>query len=162
MAACGPQVYIDYDKEVTWPVQKTYQYYPEQDSGLSELDEKRIIRTIDSILQLQGYQRTDYNSVYINFYADEYMSNSGNTIGIGVGTGGGNVSVGGGIGIPIGGPVINQTLTIDVFSGAMGNEQLWQAIVEDEYKESITPEQKDLYYQRLIENAFKKFPPKEK
>jgi len=161
LVACGPQVYIDYDREATWPEYKTYQYYPEQDSGLSQLDEKRIIRVMDSVLQARGYQRTDYNSIYINFYADEVLSDSRNTIGIGLGTGGGNVSVGGGIGIPIGGPVIDQTLTIDVFDGKMGNEQLWQVIIEDEYKESTTPEQKDLYYKRLIENGLKKFPPEQ-
>ena len=155
LTACGPQVYLDYDKEATWPEYKGYQYYKDQDSGLSQLDEKRIIRVMDSVLQSKGYQRTDYNNIYINFYADEVVSDSGNTIGIGLGTGG----VGGSIGIPIGGPVINQSITIDVFKAGMDNDMLWQAIVDDDYKESTTPDQKDLYYKRLIESALKKFPP---
>jgi len=160
LVSCGSTVAVDYEKGTEWTAHKGYQFFSEMDTGLNELDNKRIIRAADSILQLRGLQRTDYNDFFINFYVEESLSNSRNTLGIGVGSGGGNVSVGGGIGIPIGGKIINQHITIEFIEEEVGGKLIWQAIYNGELKEKATPKQKEVYYTKVITKMLSEYPPK--
>lgn len=162
LVSCGPSVYVDYEKSQDFSEFTTYQFYPDIDSGLNELDDKRIKKAIDSVLQARNFTRTDYNRFYINFYAKEQLSNSRNSIGIGIGGGGRNGGVGVSGGIPIGGRVVNQQLTIDFVDASMGQALVWQVVVDGELKESATPQQKEAYYYAVIQKALKKFPPKKK
>lgn len=160
LLGCGPTVNVDFEKQQDFSDFRSFDFYPDIDSGLSELDDKRIMRSIDSVLRFQGINRAADPRFYINFYASEQLSNSRNTLGIGVGGGGGNVGVGVSGGIPIGGPVIRQQFTID-FVDATGDQSLvWQAVIDAEYKERSSPTQKDQYYYSIIRKALGKFPPK--
>ncbi len=162
LLSCGATVAIDYDKKADFTSYTTYDFYPTIDSGLNELDDRRIMKAIDSVLlQRPTFQKTEDPQLLINFFAKEYLSNSRNSIGIGVGGGGGNVGVGVSGGIPIGGKEVNQTLTID-FIDAATDQLVWQAVVDGSYKERATPVQKEAYYYTVIAKALKKFPPKEK
>ena len=118
------------------------------------------MKAIETSLENRGITRTDYCRFYINFYVNEHVTESRNTLGIGVGGGGGNVGVGVSGGIPIGGRLINQRLTIDEIDASHGQELVWQAVIEGEIKEKATPEQKEAYYNSEIEKALQKFPPK--
>jgi hypothetical protein len=161
LTACGTSVVVaDYDKEVNFAQYTSYNYFPTIESGLNELDDKRIMYALDSLLQQRGFVKSETPQLYINFFAKEFLSNSRNTIGIGVGSGGGNVGVGVSGGIPIGGKVINQTLTID-FIDTSSDALVWQALAEGELKEKATPEQKEAYYVSVIEKVLKKYPPKQ-
>ena len=160
LASCGAVHTVDYDTEKDFSNYNAYQFYDDIDSGLNQLDDKRIMAAIDNSLQKRGFQKTDYCRFYVNFYASEYISASRNTLGIGVGGGGGNVGVGVSGGIPIGGNVVNQKLTIDIIDASMGQSLAWQVIVDGEIKENATPEQKEAYYFAEIDRALKKFPPK--
>ena len=160
LCSCGPSVYVDYEKQQDFSEFTTYQFYPNIDSGLNALDNKRVKAAIDSVLQLRGFTRTDYNRFFINFYVNESISNSRSTLGVGIGGGGGNVGVGVSGGIPIGGSVINQQLTIDIVDATKNQSLVWQAIVTDELKEKASPQQKEAYYLSIVEKALKKFPPK--
>lgn len=171
LASCGSTVAVDYEPETDWSKYKFYQFSqshtgrggaPQAPSGLSQLDDLRIMRAIDSMLPRPEYQRSDYNQFYIDFFVDERLSDSRNTLGIGVGSGGGNVSVGGGIGIPIGGKVINQRLTLEFIEATTGQRLIWQAIYDGELKEKATPAQKDAYYNKVIAKMLKEFPPLKK
>ena len=160
LASCGAVLTVDYDTQKDFSDYTTYQFYDDIDSGLNQLDDKRIMAAIDNSFQKRGFQKTDYCRFYVNFYASEYISESRNTLGIGVGSGGGNVGVGVSGGIPIGGNVINQKLTIDIIDTSMDQSLAWQVIIEGEIKENATPEQKEAYYFAQIDRALKKFPPK--
>ena len=160
LVSCGSTVAVDYEKGTDWTANKGYQFYSEMDTGLNQLDNKRIIKAADSILQLRGLQRTDYNDFYINFYVEESLSNSRNTLGIGLGSGGGNVSVGGGIGIPIGGKIINQHITLEFIEARIGEKLIWQAIYDGELKEKATPKQKEAYYAKIMAKMLAEYPPK--
>ena len=159
-ASCGAVLTVDYDTEKDFSDYTTYQFYDDIDSGLNQLDDKRIMAAIDNSFQKRGFQKTDYCRFYVNFYASEYISESRNTLGIGAGSIGGNVGVGVSGGIPIGGNVINQKLTIDIIDASMDQSLAWQVIIEGEIKENATPEQKEAYYFAQIDRALKKFPPK--
>ena len=163
LLSCGAAVQTDYEKEVDWAsAYKTYQLYREMKSGLNELDDKRVIKAIDSTLKQKEFIRTDYNHYWIGFFAEESLSNSRNTIGIGLGSGGGGISVGGGVGIPIGGKIINQRMTIEVRAEGADGKLVWQAVYDGELKEKATPKQKESYYNKVIPMMLKDFPPKEK
>ena len=159
LTSCGPAVTLDYEPEADFSSYTTYSFYPTLDSGLNALDEKRIMRATDSLLQQKGLIKTQRPDLYVNFYASEQLG-SRNTIGIGVGSGGGNVGVGVGGGIPIGGRKIEQQLTID-FIDVSNDALIWQAIGEDDYPEKSTPERKQTFYNKMLAKIFKKYPPKE-
>lgn len=159
--SCGATVAVDYDESTDFNQYKTYNFYPDIESGLNELDDKRIIKITDSLLQQRGFVRSESPQFYINFFASEFLSNSRNTIGIGVGGGGGNVGVGVSGGIPIGGRVVNQRLTMD-FVDATADDLIWQAVADGELKEKASPAKKEAHYVSVISKILKKYPPKKK
>lgn len=151
---------VDYDEKTDFSQYKTFNFYPSIESGLSDLDDKRIIKITDSLLRQRGFTRAEDPQFYINFFASEILTNSRNTIGIGVGGGGRNVGVGVSGGIPIGGRVINQRLTVD-FIDTEKDDLIWQAVADGEIKEKATPVQKESYYWSVLTKIIKKYPPKE-
>ena len=159
LMSCGAAVSIDYDEQIDFSQYQSYNYFPDIESGLNQLDDKRIMQASDSLLQGRGFVKSETPQILINFFAKEYLSNSRNTIGIGVGGGGGNVGVGVSGGIPIGGKVINQSLTVD-FIDASNDSLIWQAVVDGEFKEKANPAQREAYYFNVLAKAFKKYPPK--
>ncbi len=161
LVSCGATVAVDYDQQVDFSKYKTYNFYPSIQSGLSNLDDSRIMQITDSLLQQRGFVKNDNPQLLINFFAQESVSASKSTLGIGIGSGGGNVGVGVSGGIPIGGRVINQQLTVD-FIDADVDDLVWQAVAEGEMKERSTPQQKEAYYFAVIEKILKQYPPKKK
>lgn len=159
LVSCGATVSVDYDTQADFSQYKSYNFYPTLDSGLNKLDDDRIVQITDSLMQQRGFIKSETPQLYVNFYAHEIISNSRSTLGVGVGGGGGNVGVGVSGGIPIGGRVIDQELTID-FIDASKDQLVWQAVAAGEIKERATPEQREAYYLSIIQKILKKYPPK--
>ncbi len=159
LVACGTTVGIDYDDTTDFSQYSTYNFYPSIDSGLSDLDDKRVMQATDSLMQARGFVKSETPQLYINFFARENISNSRNTLGIGIGGGGGNVGVGVSGGIPIGGRVVNQQLTMD-FIDVAKDDLVWQAVADAEYKEKASPVQKQAHYWDILTKMLKKYPPK--
>jgi len=159
---CGTAyVQYDYDKEIDFSSYKTYQFDLDHSGGLSELDERRLIRYADSLLQVNGLRPSQNPDLFIAYNAEEYESTSGNNIGVGVGGTGGNVGVGISGGIPIGGRSINRRLILSLVD-ASKNTLIWEADSDSRIKEKTAPDQRDAYFKNLAEKIFKKFPPKSK
>ncbi len=159
LVSCGATVSYDYDAKTDFSVYKTYDFYPNISSGLSNLDTIRVMKATDSILQLRGFEKNDSPQFLINFFAKEFISQSNTTIGFGIGGGGHNGSVGVSGGVPVGGDIINQKLTFD-FIDEKEDKLFWQAVGEDELKVKANSLQKDAYYFELISKMLKGFPPK--
>ena len=159
LVSCGATVAVDYDQQVDFSKYNSYNYFPNIDSGLNDLDDGRIMQITDSLLQQRGFVKSETPQIFINFFARENVSNSRNTIGIGIGGGGGNMGVGVSGGIPIGGRVVNQQLTMD-FIDVEKDDLVWQAVAEGEMKERATPQQKEAYYISVIQKILAKYPPK--
>lgn len=158
LISCGSTVGIDYDTEKDFSKYITYNFYSDLKTGLSELDENRIIKITDSLLQEKGMVKSDNPQLLINFYSSEYVSRSRNTIGVGLGSVGRSTSMGVSTGIPVGGNEINQQLTVD-FIDATRDALVWQAKTEGSFKEKATPEQRESHYQKTLTKIFKKYPP---
>lgn len=159
LVSCGASVAVDYDKQINFSEYNTYNYFPDIDSGLNELDDKRVMKIADSLLQLRGFSKSENPQLLINFFARESVSNSRNTIGIGFGGGGGNVGVGVSGGIPIGGRVVDQQFTMD-FIDKGKDDLVWQAVADGTYKEKANPVQKEVYFTSIIKKILAKYPPK--
>ncbi|MEZ4858255.1 MAG: DUF4136 domain-containing protein [Flavobacteriaceae bacterium] len=157
--SCGSTVAVDFEKSTDFSKFTTYNFYPSIDSGLNELDNKRIMYILDSLIIQKNFQKTENPQILINFYAKEILTNSRNTLGIGIGGGGGNVGIGVSGGIPIGGKDIEQQLTLD-FIEVENDALVWQGIAESRYKEKATPQQKENYYFSIIQKILNKYPPK--
>ncbi|MCW5520150.1 DUF4136 domain-containing protein [Aureitalea sp. L0-47] len=161
LLSCGAYVGVDYNEETDFSTYTTYNFYPDRESGLNQLDEKRIMRITDSLLQQKGFIKSDTPQLYVNFFAEETLSNSRSTIGIGIGGGGRNVGGGVSGGIPIGSAQINQLLTFDLVD-VVKDDLVWQAKAEGNLKKSASPGKKVSYYQGVISKILKKYPPKKK
>lgn len=161
LISCGASVNYDYDTKADFSKYKTYDFYPNISSNLSELDNARVIKSTDSILQLRGFVRSESPDILINFFASEFITQSSTTIGFGVGGGGHNGSVGVSGGVPVGGNEINQQLTFD-FIDEKADKLIWKAEGNDVLKVKANSAQKDAYYFKLISKILKGYPPKKK
>lgn len=158
LISCGATVNYDYDTQKDFSVYKTYDFFPEIDSGLSELDNFRVMKMTDSILQTNGFIKSESPDFLINFFAKEFISQSSTVIGVGVGGGGHNGGVGVSGGIPVGGNQINQQLTLD-FIDEKADKLIWQAVGNDVLKVKANSVKKDVYYFKLISKMLSGFPP---
>jgi len=159
LVSCGATVSYDYDTQTDFSNYKTYNFYPTISSGLSNLDNNRIMKATDSILQLRGFKKSESPQFLVNFFVKEFMSQSNTSIGFGVGSGGHNGSIGVSGGIPVGGDIINQKLTFD-FIDKKEDKLFWQAVGNDKLKVKANSLQKSIYYFELIDKILKGFPPK--
>ncbi len=159
LVSCGTSVVYDYDTKTDFYTYKTYNYYPNIESNLSNLDNARIIKSTDSILLSRGYLKTESPQFLINFFASEYLTQSNTSIGIGVGTGGYNGGVGVSGSVPVGGDIVKQKITLD-FIDNKEDKLIWQAVGNDELKVKSTSQQKDAYYYAMVSKMIKGYPPK--
>lgn len=158
MLSCGVMVSVDYDKEIDFSKYHTFNFYPDIESGLSYLEDQRIIHVADSLLQERGFDRSENPDFLINFFAEEIVQNSRNTMGVSIGSSSRNSHIGISGGIPIGDRIINQYLTVD-FVDAKKDLLVLRAEASGEYKEHVTPKRKKQYYISVLEKVFKNFPP---
>lgn len=158
--SCGAPVAVyDYDQNVTFQNFKTYAYFPDLQSGLSQLDEGRLKSSLSKALQMEGLMAAEDPDIYINIYIEEYQQSSRNTLGVGVGGSGRNVGVGVSGGIPLGGPDTYLKLTFD-FIEVANDALIWQAIVEDRFNLNANPEQRGVWFDKVVKKALEGYPPK--
>lgn len=161
LVSCGSAVVTDFDSSLDFTSYNTYNFYPDIQSGLNQLDDRRIIKAIDSLMSAKGWTKSETPQVFVNFFANEFLTESSSSIGFGVGSGGGNVGVGVSGGVPVGGTEVNQRFTIDLIDVEKDN-LLWQGELDSRFKERATPQQRQAYYFRVISKILKKYPPKTK
>ena len=160
--SCGPsKVVYDYDEAVSFNGYKTYNIYPNLDSGLSQLDEKRVLQVIDEVLQAKAFVKSDTPDFYVNVIAKEYVSQNNSSIGVGIGTGGRGGGIGVSGGIPIPKTNVNQVLIIDIID-VKKDALIWKAEKDSKLSRNADPLQKEAYFQKVITQIFSNFPPQKK
>ena len=159
--SCGcTRVDYDYDEQIDFSQYQTYNFMPEMDSGLSQLDLKRLMDATDAVMQAKGFTKSQTPDVLINIIAEEYEDVQRNSVGVGIGGGsyGGGVSVG--AGIPLGGNKNHQTITLDLVD-AQKDILVWQAVSDSNIKVSTNPQERVTHYTKIAQKIFEKFPPEE-
>lgn len=160
LASCSSvRVNSDYDKNVSFDGYKTYAY---QKSGIdkveiSDLDKKRILRSIDEAMATKGFTKSETPDVLINFFTKEREQVDVNQFNAGWGYGWGfgwspwmwsnNTSVS---------RYTEGTLTIDIID-AKKKELIWQGQGEGVLTKNT--DKKDENIKEFVDKILSQYPP---
>jgi len=153
------RVNYDYDRNTDFTKYTTYNYYPDMDTGLSELDSKRLLRAIDSTMRGKGFLLSEEPEFLIGIVSRSFQAPRNNTVGVGIGGSGRNVGGGMSIGIPVGAANVEKEIQFD-FVDSQKDELFWQAISVSSLKENSSPDEREQKLQALVAKTFEKYPPK--
>ena len=159
VSSCGVQVAYDYDRNFDFSKAQTYNYFPSMNSGMNQLDEKRLLRSIDSLMHSRGYRSSESPDLFINIKSSNRPKPVNSAVGIGIG--GTNRNIGGGVsvGIPIGQPDQYRQIIFDIID-VMNDELIWQAVSQSTVSESMTPKAKEAKIKSIVNKVFSKYPPR--
>lgn len=155
----SPQAIYDYDQQVNFAQYQTYDIYPDLLTGLSQLDEERLIQSARQELQNKSLSPSANPDLYLNIYSEEYRQQSDSRLGIGVGGGSRNVGVGVSGGIPLGGPETYLRLTFDLID-AETDALVWQAVVESSFDLNASPAERQRRFDQIVQKAMAGYPPR--
>ena len=162
LISCGTtNVIHDYDAQQDFSLYKTYNFFPEIQTGLNQLDDKRLLRVADSIFQVRGFVKSDTPDVYVNFQMRTRKEASNSNLGVGVGGSNGGINIGLGGAIPIGGPITFMVVTTDLID-VKKDELVWQAVAEKRFYPNTIPNLHTVFFQEVLEKSLTKYPPKKK
>ena len=161
IASCAPiHVNYDYEKTTDFTKYKTYNYYQDIETGLNELDSKRLINAIDVKLQANGFTLSETPDFFINIQSQEYHESQRSSVGVGVGGSGRNVGGGLSIGIPIGKSNINRQIIID-FIDENGKGLFWQSVSESSFNPNASPSVREERLKAIVEKVLSQYPPQQ-
>tara|TARA_R110000868_G_scaffold107765_1_gene294736 strand:+ start:104 stop:628 length:525 start_codon:yes stop_codon:yes gene_type:complete len=158
VSCAAVRVNYDYDKETDFAGYTTYSYFPDMETGLSGLDEKRLLVIIDSIMLVKGIKYSEEPDFYVNIQSSSFQAPQNSNVGVGLGGGGGNVGGGISIGLPIGQAKLERQIQFD-FVDSQKNELFWQATSSSGFKENGTPEDREKNLREIANKVFTKYPP---
>ncbi len=158
LSCSAVRVNYDYDKKTDFSNYTTYNYYPEMETGLSELDSKRLLKAIDSTMQLKGILFSEEPDFFINIQSRAFRNPQNSTVGVGVGGTGRNVGGGVSIGIPVGGSNFEREIVFDLVD-SQKDELFWQAVSESAFRENASPSVKEEKLNDIVSKVFSKYPP---
>lgn len=157
--SCGTvKVSYDYDKETNFAGYATYNYYLDMETGLSELDENRLVRILDVEMQSKGFLLSEEPEFLINITSSNFQAARNNSVGVGLGGGGRNVGGGLSVGLPIGQPKLERIIQFD-FVDKEKDVLFWQATGKSVFKEDLSPEIREQKLLELVQKVFAKYPP---
>ncbi len=151
------RVYHDYEKEVDFSAYTTYNYYPDMDAGMNELDTKRLLRVLDSTMQMKGFLLSEEPDFLINIQSKTYQGSPNNTVGVGVGGTGRNVGGGLSVGLPLGKPKLERQIQFDLID-SQRDVLYWQGISESSFRENASPSVKEEKFRKIVQKVFDKYP----
>lgn len=160
VTSCAP-IYVnyDYEKGTDFTKYKTYNYYSEMKTSLSELDTKRLLDALDLKMKEKGFSLSDTPDFFIDIKSSEFQASQRQTVGVGVGGGGRNMGGGISIGLPIGQANVNREITID-FVDENIKQLFWQAVSESRFNPNATPEKREIRLNAIAEKVLVQYPPK--
>ncbi|WJJ97544.1 DUF4136 domain-containing protein [Algibacter luteus] len=162
IVSCAPiRVDYDYDKATNFNNYKTYQYYSNLNTGLSDLDTKRLLNVIDAQMEAKGYYLSEDPDFFIDIKSSEIQNPQRQSVGIGIGGTGRNVGGGISVGLPIGQANVNRQIIID-FVDENKKQLFWQAISESSFKPNATPEKREEQFNAIVAKILTGYPPDKK
>ncbi len=161
IVGCAPiRVSYDFDRTTNFNDYKTYNYYSDMNTGLSELDTKRLLNAIDAKMTAKGFSLSDSPDFFIDVKSSEYHEAQRSTVGVGLGGGGRNVGGGISIGLPVGQSNINRQIIID-FVDEKKKQLFWQAVSESNYNPNAIPGEREERLNAIVEKVLLEYPPKQ-
>jgi len=153
------RVQTDYEKETDFSNYSTYNYYDDIETGLSELDEKRLVKVLDDAMQGKGLLLSEEPDFLVNIQSGIYQTPRSNTVGVGLGGTGRNVGGGVSVGIPIGQSNLQREISFD-FVDSQKDLLIWQAISKSHLNKNLTPIEREKKLKEIIEKVLSKYPPR--
>ncbi len=129
-------------------------------TGLNELDTKRLLDVLDEEMKAQGFVLSDDPDFFIDIKSSEFQSVQRNTVGVGVGGSGRNVGGGISIGLPIGQANVNRQITFDFVDEKNNKGLFWQAVSESSFNPNAEPEKREAHLKAIVKKVLDKYPPK--
>ena len=155
------RVHTDYEKETDFSNYTTYNYFNDMETGLGELDEKRLIKALDIAMVKEGLLLSEEPDFFINIQSRAFQNPSGNTVGVGVGSAGRNMGGGVSIGIPLGKSKVAREIQFD-FVDSQKDVLIWEAITKSSFNENSTPMAREQKFQQIVEKVLSNYPPRSK
>ncbi|MCM4168482.1 hypothetical protein KCTC52924_02057 [Arenibacter antarcticus] len=155
------RVQYDYDNETEFSAYSTYNYYPDMETGLNDLDNRRLMRAIDSTMRAKGLLLSEEPDFYVAIVGRSFQAARKNTVGVGLGGSGRNVGGGLSVGIPVGAAKMEREIRFD-FVDSQKDELFWQAVTVSAFNDNSTPEIKEEKLRAIVQKAFEKYPPKQR
>ena len=152
------RVVYDYDKATEFTNYTTYGYYPDMETGMSQLDAKRLLIAVDGAMQQKGILFSEEPDLFINIQSRDFKNPSNSNVGVGVGGTGGSVGGGVSIGIPLGRAALEREIVFDLID-SQKDMLVWQAISESPFREGASPSVKEEKLQEIVNKVFSKYPP---
>ena len=158
-ASCASvHVKYDYDTKADFSSYRTYNYFRNMDTGMSDLDTGRLVFAMDSLLQQKGIRQSEEPEFLINIQSQTFLKPSNSSVGVGVGGTGGNVGGGVSIGVPVGGDTMERELVFD-FVDSQKNQLYWQALCRTSAIDNASPETRRKKIIDLVAKVLEKYPP---
>jgi hypothetical protein len=159
LASCGAvKVNYDYSPGTDFSAYSTYNYYPDMDTGLSQLDTKRLLGAVDSVMQIKGLSISQEPDFYINIQSSVYRDAVSPSVGVGMGGTGRNVGGGISVGVPLGGNGMSREIVFD-FVDAELDALFWQAVSSSNHRENASPSTRERVLRDVVVKVFSKYPP---
>lgn len=155
------RVNTDYEKKTDFSNYTTYNYYTDMVTGLSELEEKRLIKVLDVAMQSKGLRLSEEPDFLINIQSGFFQAPRNNSVGLGVGGAGRNVGGGVSVGIPIGQSNIQREIIFD-FVDSQKEQLFWQATSKSSFNENATPLEREDKLKDIVVKVLSKYPPRSK
>ena len=159
LASCATvNVNYDYDRTADFSEYKTYNYYSDLETGLSELDTRRLLNIFDEVMASKGMSLSSDPDFFVNITSYEFENPSGGNVGVGVGGTGGNVGGGVSVGIPVQGSRYSRQIRFD-FIDENGRGLFWQAVSESKFDPDASPEGREMNLKAVIDKVLMGYPP---
>ena len=153
------RVHTDYEKETDFSNYTTYNYYDDMDTGLGELEEKRLTKVLDVAMQGKGLRLSEEPDFLIYIQSGFFQTPRNNTVGVGVGGTGRNVGGGVSVGIPIGQSNVQREIIFD-FVDSQKEQLFWQATSKSSFNENATPLERETKLKEIVAKVLSKYPPR--
>lgn len=155
----GPRAVYDYDEQANFDSFSSIALYPEMRTGLSELDQDRLLSSLENLIAARNLSSTENPDLYLNVYTEQYQEPNRTNVGVGIGGTGRNVGVGVSGGIPLGGPKTFIRFTFDLID-VRTDDLVWQAVVDSKFDFSASPQERQQRFDKIVEEALDGYPPK--
>lgn len=155
------RVNYDYDRDTDFSNYGTYNYHPHMRTGLTELDERRLLNMMDITLQIKGMVYSEEPDFLIDITSEYFRDPQKTAVGVGLGGTGGNVGGGVSIGIPVGQKSLQRQIHFKFVDTERG-QLFWEGVGQSSFKENVTPVEREQKLMELVDKVLSKYPPKAK
>ena len=159
LAACSPvRVQFDYETQVDFSNYSSYNFASVLETGLSDLDQRRLLEAVNRTLQARGFGLSEDPDLILNIYSNLYQDPNRGSVGLGVGGTGGDVGGGVSVGVPLNMGQLQREIIFEMIDARQGR-MLWQAVSTDQYNETTSPQKREERFRAIADKVFEGFPP---